>query len=234
LSSGWNTPRLSLELPFEVKYKKPLGRVVAAASLGLDVASCALLPALITPVSPYRWSLDGTIPKRSLRPFNERTASAWRVTVGHSAPLKTNRTAWSLGLILLLLVTTGGCNGTGVFPKKNLNDDDYMRAVEAFNEGVRWREYRAAAIFVAPEQLEVFWKHTEALGERVRLSEVQIQRLNMNPEARSGIALLRYRFYYPTDPSIRSKDVNQKWRYDEIAKSWQVIQTGLHVLLEAN
>jgi hypothetical protein len=155
--------------------------------------------------------------------------------VGHSAPLRTSRTAWSLGLILLLLVTTGSCDSTtGIIPKKNLNDDDYQRAVEGFNEGVRWREYRAAAVFVAPEQLEVFWKQAEALGERVRLSECQIQRLNMNPEARSGIALLRYRFYYPNDPSIRYKDVNQKWRYDETTKNWQVIQTGLHVLLEVN
>lgn len=154
--------------------------------------------------------------------------------MGHSAPLKTNRTTWSLGLILLVLVTTGSCGSAGIFPKKNLNNDDYLRAVEGFNEGIRWREYRAAAVYVAPQQLEVYYKQTEALGERVRLSECQIQRVNMNPEAGSGIALLRYRFYYPNDPSIRYKDVNQKWRYEETTKSWQVIQTGLHVLLEAN
>ena len=154
--------------------------------------------------------------------------------MGHSAPLRTSRTAWGLGLILLLLVTTGSCTTTGVFSKNNLNNDDYLRAVEGFNEGIRWREYRAAAVFVAPQQLEVYWKQTDALAERVRLSECQIQRVNMNAEAGSGIALLRYRYYYPNDPSIRSKDVNQKWRYEETTKSWQVIQTGLHVLLEAN
>lgn len=153
--------------------------------------------------------------------------------MGHSAPLRTRGTTWGLGLILLLLVTTGSCS-TGVFPKKNLNDDDYRRAVESFNDAIRWREYPTAAAFVAPQQLEVFWKQTDALAERIRMSEYQIQRLNMNAEAHSGIVLLRYRFYYPTDPSIRSKDLHQKWHYDEITKSWLVIQTGLHVLLEAN
>jgi hypothetical protein len=153
--------------------------------------------------------------------------------VGHSAPLRTRGTAWGLGLILLLLVTTGSCS-TGAFSKKNLNEDDYRRAVEAFNDAIRWREYQAAAAFVAPQLLEVFLKQTDALAERIRLSEYQVQQSNMNAEARSGVVLLRYRFYYPTDPTIRSKDLHQKWRYEEATNSWQVVQTGLHVLLEVN
>ncbi len=153
-----------------------------------------------------------------------------------TASFKTSHRVWSLGLIVLSLMIAGGCSEsfTTTFTHRKLNADEYRRAVESFNDAIRWREFNAAAAFVAPQQLDAYWKLADALNEYIRVSDYQVQQMDFNQKARSGMVVLRYRFYHPQDPRMRTKDFHQKWSYDEVAKNWSVIQSGLQTMLEAN
>jgi hypothetical protein len=154
------------------------------------------------------------------------------VAVGpHAVWFRVGGTVWGAVLVVLALTLVGGCEGT--LTKRKLNSDDYRRSVEAFNDAIRWRDYQAALVWVAPHQAEAYWKQADALQERIRIYDYEIQKLDWNQQTRSAIVLLRYRFYHPTAPSIQTKDLHQKWVYDEAQGNWRVTQTGLHVLLEA-
>jgi len=156
--------------------------------------------------------------------------------VVQTASFKTGHRVWSLGLILLSLVIAGSCSETfkTTFTHRKLNADEYRRAVESFNDAIRWRDYNGGAAFVAPQQLDAYWKLADALNEYIRVSDYQVQRIDFNQAARSGMVVLRYRYYYPQDPKLRTKDSHQKWVYDEEAKNWWVVQSGLQTLMEAN
>jgi hypothetical protein len=151
--------------------------------------------------------------------------------VEHTGSFRVGGMAWGLVSLLLLLTAAGGCEGT--LTKRKLNADDYRLAVEAFNDGIRWRDYQQSVAWVAPHQADAFWKQTDALQERLRVYDYEIQKMDWNQAARSALVLLRYRFYYPNDPSLRTADLHQKWHYDEQSGNWQVTQTGFHVLLES-
>ncbi len=151
--------------------------------------------------------------------------------VRHAISVKVGGVVWGVVWILVSVILMGGCEGT--LTKRKLNASDNKLAIEAFNDGIRWRDFHQAAAFVAPQQLDAFWKQADALQARVRIYDYQIQRLEFNQQARMATVLLRYRFYHANDPSIESRDLPQKWIYDDENGTWRVIQTGLHVLLEA-
>ena len=152
------------------------------------------------------------------------------------ASFKSSHRVWSLGLILLSLVITSGCAETfsTTFVHTKLSPDEYRRAVESFNDAIRWRDFNGGAAFVAPQQLDAYWQLADALNEYIRVADYQTQRIDFNQQARSGMVVLRYRYYHPQDPKMRTKDCHQKWAYDEGAKNWRVVQTGLQTLLEAD
>ena len=149
---------------------------------------------------------------------------------------KSSHRVWSLGLILLSLVTAGGCGETfsTTFVHRKLGPDEYRRAVEDFNDAIRWRDFNGGANSVAPQHLDAYWKLADALNEYIRVADYQIQQIDFNQKARSGMVALRFRYYHPQDPKMRTKDFHQKWVYDEAGKNWYVIQTGLQTLLEPN
>jgi hypothetical protein len=170
----------------------------------------------------------------SIEPW-QKHATLGGTDVIQPAPFKTNHRTWGLGLILLMLVTAFGCSEefTTTFTHRQLNPDQYRRAVENFNDAVRWREFNAAAAFIAPQQLDAYWQMADALNKYIRVSDYQVQRIDFNQKARWGMVTLRYHFYYPQDPSMRTVDLMQKWSYDEAAKQWWVVQAGLQNLLDA-
>jgi hypothetical protein len=161
----------------------------------------------------------------------QRFSAHGGVEVGHTTSFRCGGMVRGVVLMLLSVILVAGCEG--ILTKRKLNADDYKLAVEAFNDGIRWRDYHQAVSYVAPQQMDAFWKLADAIQERIRVYDYQIQKLDWNQQARSAVVLLRYRFYHPNDPSIYTKDLHQKWIYDDQHGNWRVTQTGLHVLLES-
>jgi len=134
-------------------------------------------------------------------------------------------------LIMLSLTVAAGCVGT--LTKRKLNAEDYRVAVEAFNDAIRWHDYQMGLAWIAPQQVDLYWKQTDTLQERIRIYDYQILKSDWSQQTGTAMVLLRYRFYHPNEPTIRTKDLHQKWQYDDKDGNWRVTQTGLHVLLEA-
>jgi hypothetical protein len=104
-------------------------------------------------------------------------------------------------------------------------------SVEAFNNAIRWEEYRAASALLAPSKRDEFWDLTDKIQKYIRIMDFEIRDVNLGEDELSGKAVLRYRYYSPNNPTIKTKMVHQKFRFLEKEKAWQITRHDLDLLV---
>jgi hypothetical protein len=78
--------------------------------------------------------------------------------------------ALALWLASLVAVATG-CNAA------NPKNADLVADIRGYGEGVRWRDFNAAALRITPAQREGFMEARERLGEDLRVADWEMRRL---------------------------------------------------------
>jgi len=145
-----------------------------------------------------------------------------RTLVGKRGSLLTVCLCCLLSSALLSCGSVGG--------KKNTNET-LGASVEAFNNAVRWEEYRAASELLISAERDEFWNVIDEMQKRIRLMDFEIRDIRVEEDTFTGSAVLRYRYYSLTDPSVKTKMLHQKFRYLEKQKAWQITHHDLDLLL---
>lgn len=124
--------------------------------------------------------------------------------------------------IFLLVLTS--CTGLG---KSRGDEKNFSLAVQGFNSFVRWGEYKQASAWIMPQARSYYWELTDWLGSNVRILDFEVREVSVNEVSQTGMSTVHYRFFYKDDPYIRTKTIEQKWRFQESEKAWQVVQHNL-------
>ena len=138
------------------------------------------------------------------------------------------RSLFTICLLCLLFSIPVSCGSVG--GKKNTSET-LGAAVEAFNNAVRWEEFRSASQLLSAAERDEFWEIVDQMQKRIRLMDFEVRDISIEEDKFTGSAVLRYRYYSPTDPSVRTKMLHQKFRYLEKQKAWQVTHHDLNMLL---
>lgn len=130
------------------------------------------------------------------------------------------------GLIASALIS---CASFGKGQKNN--NENLVKSVEAFNNAVRWEEYKAAAAFLSPLERDEFWDLSDRIQKNIRIMDFQVRDITLADDKLSGKAVIRYRYYSPSDPYVQSKTVHQKLRFDAKEKAWHITRHDLDLLV---
>lgn len=130
--------------------------------------------------------------------------------------------------MVMAFALTGACAALS----KNKNTRKTLStAVEGFNTALRWGDFKVASTFVAPDFQEQFWRQSDIMEGRIRLTEYDIRYITWTENERTSPVIIRFRYYTTNDPTIQTETVRQVWRYNEQAQGWQLIQSGLDALM---
>lgn len=129
----------------------------------------------------------------------------------------------------LLASTLISCSTFGK-GKKN-NNETLAETVEAFDNGIRWEEYKAASALLIPSERDEFWDLTDRIQKNIRIMDIQVRDVTLSEDKLGGKAVLRYRYYSPSDPYLRTKTIHLKLRFFEKEKAWHITQHDLNVLV---
>jgi len=130
--------------------------------------------------------------------------------------------------VIMILALAGAC---ATFSKNKNTGKALAAAVEGFNTALRWGDFKVAATFVAPALQEQFWRQSDIMEGRIRLTEYDIRYITWEATGGPLPVIVRFRYYTTDDPSLKTETVRQLWRYNEETESWQVTQSGLEALI---
>jgi len=133
-----------------------------------------------------------------------------------------------MGLFCLILPLMFSC--AGIMGHKN-SEDGLLAAAESFNTSMRWEDYKKASEWIAPSLQDKFWTECDVLEGHVRFMECQVRNVSVQDGSSSGLAFIRYRFYYPDNPNVQTKTVRQRWAFSQDDKAWHLVAHGLQELL---
>jgi hypothetical protein len=139
-----------------------------------------------------------------------------------------SRVISKVSLFCLVLPLLLSCSS---FSSKKNDEKNLLTHIEAFNSAIRWEDYQAASSWVVPQLQEEFWRQADSLQGHIRLMDFQVRNIALENEGFSGTVVLRFRYYYTDDPHLRSKTLQQRWRYLEKEKVWQIVQYDLAALM---
>ena len=131
-------------------------------------------------------------------------------------------------LLCLVLPLLLSCSS---FSSKKNDEKNLLTHIEAFNSAIRWEDYQAASAWIVPQLQGEFWRQADNLQGHIRLMDFQVRNISLENEGYSGTVVLRFRYYYTDDPHLRSKTLQQRWRYLEKEKAWQLVQYDLAALM---
>ncbi|MCK8604014.1 hypothetical protein [Desulfoferrobacter suflitae] len=132
--------------------------------------------------------------------------------------------------VVPVIVIFGLVAGCAALNKNKNNVKELASAIEAFNTALRWGDFKQAAVFVAPAYQEKFWRQSDKLEGRMRLTEYDIRHINWQSTAHSVPVIIRYRYYFTNDPNLKTETVTQIWSYSEKMQNWLITQSGLDPL----
>jgi len=115
-------------------------------------------------------------------------------------------------LVLLLLPSAVSCTG-GKDRKHRL-----PVALEEFNAAIRWKQYRTAARFVAPEVSQKLIRRIRKTSKELQFVEVELVDQTMAPDGKSAACLVEFAWYDAKDLTVRKGQELQEWRV--VDKRW--------------
>lgn len=138
------------------------------------------------------------------------------------------RLAFAMVFFFLAAVSVPGCATLGG------NKDDaeaLMNAADKFNKDLRWEEYKAASLWVAPATKMAFWNCVDKVQGQMRIMEYDIRDAYLE-DKRSGVVIVRYRLYFKNNPQLQVKTLRQEWVFSDKERSWTVDGTVLEKIVQ--
>ena len=127
-------------------------------------------------------------------------------------------------MALTILLFTLSCSTWGK-PKNNMND--LLLAEQDFIKAMKWGDYKHASGWIAPEAKEDFWRNVDRFQNHLHIMDYDIRDVIFEGGEGSSIVLLKCRYYFTSDPQLKTKTLRQKWTYGEEPSGWQLQQHAL-------
>lgn len=131
-------------------------------------------------------------------------------------------------MALTILLFTLSCSTWGK-PKNNMND--LLLAEQDFIKAMKWGDYKHASGWIAPEAKEDFWRNVDRFQNHLHIMDYDIRDVIFEGGDGFSIVLLKCRYYFTSDPQLKTKTLRQKWTYGEEPSRWQLQQHALGELL---
>ncbi len=91
-------------------------------------------------------------------------------------------------------------------------------ALEEFNASIRWKQYRTAARFVAPEVSQKLVRRIRKTSKDLKFVEVELVDQTIAPDGKSAACLVQFAWYSDNDLTLRKGQELQEWR--AVDKRW--------------
>lgn len=122
-----------------------------------------------------------------------------------------------LGSIVLcgVVLALGGCAAS----KKELS-----KAVDTYNNAVRWRDVNRALSFVASPNRTQFFKNANSFFSRMRVTDYQIDHIEELAGEKEDSCRVFVTIAYVDESTAVEKQVlaEQKWNYDSTQRQWVI------------
>jgi hypothetical protein len=127
-------------------------------------------------------------------------------------------------LVVFLLFPFVACS---TLPGSRTNKDAFASAVESFNTALRWGDYKLAAAFVAAAEQERFWRFSDLMEGRIKITNYEIRQLTWNEVEAQIPVFVKFQYFFMNDPYLQTRTIRQQWLFSEQAKGWQVAESDL-------
>lgn len=106
--------------------------------------------------------------------------------------------------------------------------------IDQFNGDIRWQDYEAAKAFVSKAGIQRYWAQTDRIKRDIRLTDFEVRDVGFSDDNRSARVLLHYQYWSLASPILKTANITQTWRYEELKKVWKVSDTGLGAIIRAS
>lgn len=107
--------------------------------------------------------------------------------------------------LLLLLALAGGCNAAT--PK----NADLVADVRGYGEGLRWRDFNAAALRVRPAHRVVFLDQHEQLEEDLRIADWEMRRMTYSGDRNRAEVHIEWTWLLDSRGIVHTTVTRQAW-----------------------
>lgn len=135
---------------------------------------------------------------------------------------------FQLACFFLIAVLATSCGS--VSSKEEKQHENLKGSVEAFNSAFRWEDYKTAAIFINPDQKELFWNEVDKFKGKIRLVDFQVRDIAWKDKSNVATAIVFFQFYKTSAPTLETVNFQQKWYYSEKDKHWRVGESGFQAI----
>ena len=123
-----------------------------------------------------------------------------------------HRTAPAALAVVLALVATGCAGG----PQRDM----LMESVRAYNEGVRWQRFTAAAVAVPPAERDQFLDEREELADDLRITDYEVVRVASHAAAAADVQV-KMTWFLDSRGTVHDTWIRQRW--ERQGKAWRVV-----------
>ncbi len=114
---------------------------------------------------------------------------------------------------VLVAVATAGCGAAA-------SKDALLESVTAYNEGVRWQRFTAAAVAVPPAERDAFLDERERLADELKLTDYELVRVE--PGERRASVQVKVTWFRDSEGIVRDTWIRQRW--ERQGPAWRVVE----------
>jgi hypothetical protein len=122
------------------------------------------------------------------------------------------RSRW-LGGVLALALGLSGCGAQARI------GESLVDTVTAYNQGVRWGRFPAAAAHVPPEERAAFLDQRDELAEALRITDYEL--LEVEPAGGGARVHVKYVWFSTEEDVVRETHADQLW--ERRGKAWVIV-----------
>jgi hypothetical protein len=142
-----------------------------------------------------------------------------------------NKNASKLFRTACIFLITGFMVSCGIVTSSHDKQKENLGAsIEAFNSAFRWEDYKSAAVWIEPEQKELFWAEVDKFKGKIRLVDFQVRDVDWNEKTMTATALVYFQYFRPDAPTLQTVTFPQKWWFSEKDKCWRLGQSGYQAI----
>jgi hypothetical protein len=149
---------------------------------------------------------DQSEPRSAIARVGTRFTATDLVTSGRCLSAAVSRSVlWAAGLLVFVSCNLGTLRPT----------DKLKESVQEMNEAARWGRIDIAAQYVGPTYRQRFFASHASWGRRIQIGELEVVRLDLNPNRRAATVLVAISWYGLNQMSLRQSLVRQRWNLFE-------------------
>ena len=116
--------------------------------------------------------------------------------------------------ICVLAVSAAACHA----PKSG---ETLAESIRAYNEGVRWERFGAAAVHVPPKERAEFVDEADERAKDLRITDYEIVRVEQRSDKLASVQV-KVSWYLDSEGTLRETSATQTW--EKHGKSWWVVE----------